>query len=335
MIENKKIFNFGILGCGMIAGIHAKALEDLDDACLLGAADHDLSRARAFCAERGIENYESYESMLSDPKIDAVCICTPSGFHAENAIKAMEMGKHVVVEKPIAIDIESADRVVETCERTGKCLTVISQLRFADDIDKVKRLMEENAFGKVSLCSLIMKYYRSPEYYSQSSWKGTRKVDGGGALMNQGIHGVDILLYLMGNVASVNGMVATLCHGIEVEDTAVATLRFESGALGVIEASSCAYPGFDRRIEIHGDRGYVILTEKNIEKLMIDRREIEVPDFSFGGTASDPSRLESELHLRQLRSFIEAIKSGGKISSDCHDGRRAVYLIEKIYTSSV
>lgn len=332
---SEKVFNFGILGCGMIAGIHAMAINDLDGARLLGVADHIPERAESFASAHGVEGYNSYEDMLSDPRIDIVCICTPSGFHADNAIKAMEMGKHVVIEKPVAIDVKGADRVVETCERTGKYLTVISQLRFSDDIVRVKRLIEENAFGRISLCSLRMKYYRSPEYYMQSPWKGTKKFDGGGALMNQGIHGIDLLQYLGGAVRSVQGRIGTLCHDIEVEDTAVATLEFENGALGVIEASTCAYPGFDRKIEIHGDRGCVILSEKNIEKLIIDRRNVEVADFSESRTASDPSMLESELHLRQLRSFIESIKCGGEISSDCYDGRRAVDLIEKIYTSSV
>ena len=265
MSDSKKTFNFGILGCGMIAEIHAKAIASVDCAELIGVTDNAADRATFFAEKYGVECYQSYESMLADPRIDAVCICTPSCFHAENAIKAMEKGKHVAVEKPMAIDLKEADEVVAVSRRTGKYLTVISQLRFADEIVKVKKMIDENAFGRITLCSLSMKYYRSPEYYSSSSWKGTKKFDGGGALMNQGIHGIDLLQYLVGPMTNVNGVAKTLCHNIEVEDTAVATFELENGALGVLEASTCTYPGFSRRIEIHGERGYVSLLENNID----------------------------------------------------------------------
>ena len=271
--------------------------------------------------------------MLDDPGIDVVCICTPSGFHAANAIEALEKGKHVVLEKPMALTTEDADRIIDTCERTGKLLTVISQLRFSEDVVKVKELIRDGAFGRITLCSLRMKYYRSREYYS-SSWKGTKNLDGGGALMNQGIHGIDLLQYIVGGVKTVEGRIATLSHSIEVEDTAVATFELESGALGVIEASTCAYPGFERRLEIHGDRGYVMLKENGIERMMINGEEIDVEINAGHGTASDPTRLDHTLHARQLANLVSAINGEGKLISDCRAGKQALDVIERIYNSA-
>ncbi|MBQ8173954.1 MAG: Gfo/Idh/MocA family oxidoreductase [Clostridia bacterium] len=329
------MYKFGILGCGMIANIHADAVKELENATLCGAADHSPAAAERFAEKHGCHAYASYAEMLADGEIDAVCICTPSGFHAENAIAALEAGKHVVLEKPMALSTADADRIIETCDRTGKLLTVISQLRFAKDIQWVKRLIADGSFGRISLCGLHMKYYRAKEYYSSSPWKGTLKFDGGGALMNQGIHGIDLLEYLVGPIKAACGKIATLCHDIEVEDTAVATVEFESGALGLIEGSTCAYPGFERRIEIHGDEGYVILRETLIEKLMIGGREVSVESLGGkAGTASDPTALGCHNHRMQMENLLAAIEGREKLLVDCREGKKAIRVIESIYHSS-
>lgn len=325
------MFQFGILGCGMIASIHADAIGHIENAVLRGVSDMRLEKAQEFAEKYGTRAYSSYEEMLADEEIDAVCICTPSCFHAANAIRALEKGKHVVLEKPMALSCQEADGIIAACERTGRRLTVICQLRFSDDIQRAKRLIEAGAFGKISFCGLYMKYYRSKEYYAASGWKGRLQFDGGGALMNQGIHGIDLMEYLMGGVEDVQGQIATLSHEIEVEDTAVATVKFGNGALGVIVGSTCAYPGFERRIEIHGDAGYVILNENRIAELMINGNKMPTASAEASKTASDPSAVQSDMHRLQIENLIRATNGEADLLIDCREGKKALRIIEQIY----
>ncbi len=329
MTKNVK---FGILGCGMIASIHADAIKNIERATLVGVADNNVEFAQKFATKHGVIAFDSYEQMLKSD-IDVVCVCTPSCFHAQNAIDALNSGKHVVVEKPMALSVEDANRVDEASKKSGKLVTVISQLRFSDDVVKLKEYVESGAFGKISLCTLTMKYYRSKEYFASSNWKGTLKFDGGGALMNQGIHGVDLMQYIMGGVKKVDGKIATLCHSVEVEDTAVATVEFNCGALGVIVASTCAYPGFDRKLEIHGEKGYAILTENNLEKLMIEGKEVELKAFEKSNTASDPTAVASAMHQKQIENLLFAIDGKAKVMVDCNEGKKAVKIITDIYSN--
>ena len=329
-----KTYNFGILGCGVISKTHALAISEIENAKLLGVADNNIEYARVFAQKNGVKAYESYQEMLADKDIDVVCICTPSGFHASNAIEALNSGKHVVLEKPMSISNEWADKVIEACERTGKKLTVISQFRFSEDIKRVKQLIEENAFGKISLCTLTMKYYRNPEYYSSSSWRGTLRFDGGGALINQGIHGVDMLDYIVGPINNVKGKIATISHNIEGEDTAVAFFQTANGALGVIQGSTCAYPGFDRRIEIHGDKGYVCLLENKIEKLMVNGEMVDLGELNFTSTANDNTVMDYRMHKAQLENLLNAIEGKEEILVDCYEGKKALAIIQKVYKTS-
>ena len=269
--------------------------------------------------------------MLADKEIDAVCICTPSYLHSGNAITALSAGKHVALEKPMALSVAEADRVIDACERTGKKLTVISQLRFSEDIARVRQLIKDGAFGTLTLCELSMKQYRSEAYFTSSNWKGKRAFEGGGALMNQGIHGVDLLLYLCGGATVAKGEIRTLSHRIEVEDTAAALLTFENGALGVVTASTCAYPGFERSLRIHGDKGYVFLNENRIEKMLtkdgetVDRKPRPL------GSAADAAALTSDLHRKQLKNFAGAIRGEEELLVGYRDGRAAIKLIGDIY----
>lgn len=329
-----KNYNFAILGCGVISKTHALAINEIPNATLVGVADNNAEYARAFAQKNGVKAYENYQEMLADKSIDVVCICTPSGYHASNAIDALNAGKHVILEKPMSISNEWADKVIDTCEKTGKKLTVISQFRFSEDIKKVKELISENAFGKISLCTLTMKYYRSTEYYSSSSWRGTLRFDGGGALINQGIHGVDMLDYIVGPITNVKGKIATVSHNIEGEDTAVALFQTANGALGVIQASTCAYPGFDRRIEIHGDKGYVCLLENKIEKLMVNGEMVDLGELNFTSTANDNTVMDYRMHKAQFENFINGIEGKEKILVDCYEGKKALAIIQKVYKTS-
>ena len=323
---------FGIIGCGAIADFHAKALNSISDARLIGAFDQSEQSAKGFCAKYGIRQYASYQEMLSDSLIDAVCICTPSGFHSENAIIALENKKHVVLEKPMAFTVEEASKIKKAADKSGRLLTVISQLRFSEDILYVKKLISENALGKLVFCDLYMKYWRSPEYFSSSTWRGTLKFDGGGALMNQGIHGVDLLLYLAGEATVKSALMKTVYHNIEVEDAIISMLQFDNGALGTIEASTCCNPGFERTIEITGTEGSVILKENAIESLIIKGETIiNRNELSIAHTSSDPTNMSCDQHRKQLENFINGIYQKEAIFVDYQEGLKAISLIEQIY----
>ncbi len=327
--------NFGIVGCGMIARIHARAITGIPDANLVGAADVIPEAAERFAAEQGIRAYKSYELLLRDPDIDAVCICTPSGCHASDALLALDAGKHVVLEKPMALSAEDARRVQDAAKASGRLLTVISQLRFCEDVAKVRGMIRDGAFGRLVFCSLRMHYWRDPSYYMESSWKGTRRLDGG-ALMNQGIHGVDLLLYMAGNARVLKGKVKTRFHAIEAEDTAAALLEFESGALGTLEASTCTKPGLPRRMEFLGDRGFAAFRENRIEKMVVDDEVLcdRVVTEDDVGSARDASALSSEPHARQIANLMRASRGEEQLLVDAAEGGRAVKLIEDIYRSS-
>ena len=331
-MTNKKL-KFAIIGAGSVAAFHADAVDSIENAELAGVFDQNPENALFFAKKYNIKAYKSFEDVLEDDKIDVVSICTPSNFHADNAISALEHKKHVIVEKPMSLTSEDADRVISASEKSGCYLTVISQLRFSADIQKVKRLVAENAFGKISFCDLYMKYWRDTEYYKSSPWKGRKAFDGGGALMNQGIHGIDLILYIMGSAKVIGAKTKTLFHEIEVEDAASALLEFENGALGVVEASTCSYPGFERRIEITGSTGYVILKENVIEKLVIDKKTVvDNCNPEVSNSSSVPDSIGHENHEKQIRNLINAISGTDKLLIDASEGRKAVKLIEDIYS---
>lgn len=327
----KKILNFAILGCGMIADIHAKAIASLKNAHLVGVADNKAELAQNFAQKYGVKAYASYEELLAD-EVDAVCICTPSGFHAQNAIDALNAGKHVVLEKPMAITAADTERIIDTCQKTDKKLTVISQMRFAKDVNRLKKLVEDGAFGTLAFCNIYMKYWRSPEYFSSSAWKGTLAFDGGGALMNQGIHGIDLLLYIAGDATVLGAKKQTVYHKVEVEDSVAALLQFENGAIGTVEASTCTYPGFERRIEILGSSGCAVLCEDKLEKLIIDGQSVLEGVAEVAATASNPAAVQYENHALQIDNLIKAVQGEEPLFIDQNEGKRAVKLIEEIYS---
>lgn len=328
---SNKCLRFGILGCGMIAHFHADAILHTENACLCGVADANTVSAAAFAEIYGVKPYDTFDDMLASD-IDVVCICTPSGLHAENAITALQAGKHVVLEKPMALCVSDAERIKKAADTGGRLVTVISQLRFSQDIQHVKKLVEENAFGKLVLCDLYMKYWRDPAYYANGGWKGTKKMDGGGALMNQGIHGVDLLLYLVGDAAVRAATTKTAFHDIEVEDVALAMLAFDNGADGVIETSTCTYNGFERKIEILGTDGCAVFRENTLEKLIVQGKTlVDNVRENVAGTASDPAAMDSLGHTLQIRNLVNAVLTGEELLIDAKEGCRAVALIESIY----
>mgnify|MGYP001638261755 CR=1 FL=1 len=327
------ITGFGIIGCGMISKFHAQALAAIDGARLAGVFDPTPASMARAARDYGVRAFESMEAMLSCPEIDAVCVLTPNGLHAPIALQALAAGKHVVVEKPMAITMEDADRLVAASEAAGLQFCVISQLRFSPAVQAVKRAVEAGELGRIVSASLSMKYYRDDSYYVNSGWHGTWAMDGGGALMNQGIHGVDLLQYLAGPVRRLSAVCKTQTRPIETEDSAVAILEFESGAVGTLEASTACRPGYPRRLEICGDRGGVTLEEEDILRWDLPCPK---PDLTAhaGAASSDPTAIDARGHERQLRNMVSAIQSGERLLVDAREGRKPVQIILSVYESA-
>lgn len=330
------MIKFGIIGCGVIGGIHAQVIAGLEgEAKLIGVCDYSVERAEAFAKEYGVTAYNSYEEMLADPEIDAVAVCTPSGLHKDQAVKALLAGKHVLLEKPMALNAADAKEIIEAEKKSSKLLSVVSQLRCSPDIRELRETINSGCLGQIVFVDLYMKYWRDPSYYSESGWRGTFAMDGGGALMNQGIHGIDTVNLLMGKPRVVASKVKTLYHKIETEDTAAAIVEYPCGALGVIEGSTAANPGFERKIVINGTRGYAVLKDMFTEKLYIDGKAVIDREIAENaGNFAQPSLIGTESHTRQYKNFIAALEKGEKLFSTAEDGLAAVALIEEIYEYS-
>lgn len=322
--------NFVIYGCGLIANVHALAINSLENAKLLGCSDVKIDAAKSFAEKYNIVCYETIEDVLADKQVDVVCICTPSGTHAQLAITFLHAGIHVVVEKPMAINTRDCDRIIEASEKSGAKIMVISQLRTSPDILHAREIVQSGVLGKLVLCDLHMKYYRSKEYYN-SSWRGTWKMDGGGALMNQGIHGVDLLQYIVGPVKNIKSIVKTLVHQIETEDTVVSVVEYENGALGVIEATTAVNPSFDREIKLHGTKGYLEICDNCIQRFVVDGVEKECKKYDSAGTSNDAAAVKYYEHAKQLAIFMNVLDGKNEEYVNGYEGRKAVDIIERVY----
>lgn len=334
---------FGIIGCGMIANFHAKAIEDIDGAELVACFDPTPGRADALAAEHGGTPYSELSKMLADPAVEIVTICSPSGAHMEPCIEAAKAGKHVIVEKPLDVTVERCDAMIEACDTAGVKLAAIFPSRFHKSSKLMKQAVDEGRFGKLALGDAYVKWFRTQEYYDSGAWRGTWKLDGGGALMNQAIHSVDLLLWLMGPAVEVMAHTATLAHErIEVEDVCTATIKFESGALGVIEATTAGFPGSLKKIELTGSTGTAILEEEDIIKWEFAEQSAEdeklreemMGKTETGGGAADPTAIGHHAHAELFRDFLAAIEEDRAPAIDGPEGRRSVELILAIYASA-
>ncbi|TWU45133.1 Glucose--fructose oxidoreductase precursor [Novipirellula aureliae] len=333
----------GVVGCGMIAGFHAKAIADANGAELIGGVDRSPDLAKNFAEKNGCKAYNTLAEMLADPAIDAVSICTPSGVHMDPAVEAAQAGKHVFVEKPLEITTERCDKIIQACEKSDVRLAVTFQSRFHKSSQIVKKAVDEGRFGTITMGDAYVKWFRTQEYYDSGAWRGTWALDGGGALMNQAVHSVDLLLWLMGDVKEISAMTTTATHErIEVEDIAVATLRFANGALGVIEATTTAFPGTLKRIEISGSLGTAIIEEEDIKMWQFAHehendqhiRDTMIGKTETGGGAADPSAIGHHGHTMLFEEFVAAIDEKRAPAIDGHEGRRSIEVIEAIYQSA-
>ena len=333
---------FGIVGCGMIAEFHTRAIAEIPNARVAAACDTQPGRVDKIVQLAGgdCKGYADIDALLADPNVDVVCVCTPSGAHQDPAVQAARAGKHVVVEKPLEITLPRCDAILQACEESGVRLCAIFPSRFSPANVALKEAIDAGRFGRLTLGDTYVKWWRSQDYYDSGGWRGTWNLDGGGALMNQAIHNVDLLQWLMGPVASVQAMTATLAHErIEVEDTAVAIVKFRNGALGVIEAATSAHPGLLKRTEIHGDAGSARIDQDDItlwdfrDKLPGDESRLTNQGTVSGG-AGDPRAISHAGHREQFVDLLQAIDSGGAPRVDGRDGRKAVEIIRSIYRSA-
>jgi UDP-N-acetyl-2-amino-2-deoxyglucuronate dehydrogenase len=334
---------FGIVGLGMIANFHARAIHDLSGAKLLGAYSRSHEKTHEFGLKQQCRGYDDLAAMLADPAIQVVTICTPSGAHLEPALAAIRAGKHVIIEKPLEITLKRCDQILRAAEKAGVVVSTIFPSRFHESSQLMKQAVEKKRFGRITLGDAYVKWFRTQQYYDSGAWRGTWHLDGGGALMNQAIHSIDLLLWLMGPAVEVTAHTAMLAHeNIEVEDVAVATVKFASGALGVIEASTAAFPGELKRIEISGSQGTAVLREEDIitwnfaKKTKADEALLERmgSKTKTGGGAADPAAIGHHGHMLQFKNVLDGITKGKQILIDGPEGRKSVEIILAIYQSA-
>lgn len=330
---------FGIIGCGVISRTHAKAIREVEAAELVACCDVIEDRARAWAEEFELgDNYHrDLEDMLARDDIQAVCVCTPSGMHSEHAIKAAQAGKHILCEKPLDVTLKKIDDMIAAAQANKVKLAGVFQRRTYDSTRRVREVVRTGKLGKLVLGDCYQKYFRSHEYYASGDWRATWELDGGGALMNQGVHGIDLILHLMGPVKRVSAICRRLVRNIAVEDTAVAVLEYENGALGVLEGTTSVTPGSGCEVEISGDDGTVGLSGDTITKWQFpgsDEMEQEVNEEGELGTASDPTALTTTGHTEHVRDLCQAIIEDREPSIPGHEARKAVELIKAIYKSS-
>jgi UDP-N-acetyl-2-amino-2-deoxyglucuronate dehydrogenase len=333
----KKV-RFGIIGCGGIHHTHVGALRGLGDiAELVAVCDCDQKALDASTSRYGVRGYADYNEMVAAADIDAVTVCTPSGMHGDHAIAALNAKKHAISEKPIDISLSKADEMIAAAARNGVYLSSISQSRYGAGVRMLHDWLDAGRFGKIVYGEAQTKYYRTQGYYDSAGWRGTWELDGGGALMNQGVHYVDQLRWAMGKPKSVTARMNTLGHErIDVEDIVSATIEFENGAIGSLVATTCAYPGYELRLEIYGTLGSARLVNGAIESArFVDGGEYGAgSDLAQASGSADPTLASANEHQLQLSDYTRAILEGRDPEITATDGRNALELVLAVYDSA-
>jgi predicted dehydrogenase len=339
--ESRRL-GYALAGTGAIAQVHAEALGQIPRARLAAVYNRTVETARAFGEQWGVPWTTNFHELMARPDVDVISICTASGARAELAEAAARAGKHVVCEKPLEVTLERADRIIRACAAAGVALGVIFPVRYYPAVQAAKEALAAGRLGRLALASAYVKWHRSDAYYASAPWRGTRALDGGGALMNQAIHWIDLLLWLAGNVSTVYSYNGRLTHTqIEVEDVDVGLLRFQNGALGAIEATTSAYPGLPARVELHGDRGAIVLEEWNITVWQLagadPEEEARMRALGQGNTATgaaNPRAIRAEGHRLQLAEITTSLLAGRAPAVDGWEGRRAVELVCALYQAA-
>jgi Predicted dehydrogenases and related proteins len=350
---------FAIVGCGVIHGTHIDAIKALPDDAELAAVCDEVPEIAAAAAEKnGVPAFTDLDVMLRDAEFDVLCVCTPSGLHAEHGVRGAKAGKHIICEKPIDVTLEAADALINACAENNVKLEVISQHRYSSGMRALKEYLDAGRLGELCYGESVTKWYRTQEYYDSGGWRGTWALDGGGALMNQGVHYVDQLRWVMGPVKSVSATMATRAHErIEVEDIVSATIEFENGAVGTLLASTAMYPGFKQSLEVYGTNGTVIVENSRLKFAQFaegsgerspggvkNAAPPEVKDFvrqtgegeegsAPAQAAADPRAISVGGHVAHFTDLIEAVRTGRDTFMNGQEARSALELIVAVYES--
>lgn len=343
MLENIKpsTTGFAIIGTGAIAHIHATVIQSIPGAILIGVYNRTVSKAQSFGNQYGCIAYNNLQEMLEDQRISVVCICTASGAHLEPAIACINANKHCLIEKPLEITVERCNRIIDAAKIKGVRVATVFPSRFHESSLQVKQALDDGRFGEPVLGSAYVKWSREDAYYKSAAWRGTWNLDGGGALMNQGIHALDLLQWYMGPVESVFAYAANRRHkDIEVEDTIVASIKFSSGAIGSIECTTAAHPGSLKKVEIVGTTGSVVLEENNILNWQFqDSSEttqsapVSASNAQKKGGADQPMNISSLGHQLQIEEFLASLAMGTPSQIEGKAGIKSVAIITAIYQS--
>ena len=337
--------NFGIIGGGSIAGFHARAIQAMEGGKLIATYVRNPEKAAAFSKEHGCEVYTELNELLADDRIDIVTITTPSGYHLEPTIAAAKAGKHIICEKPLEITPERTEEMIRVCKEEGVVLSGIFNRRFYPAVEALKHAVVEGRFGTLTLCDAYVKWYRTQAYYDSGAWRGTWELDGGGALMNQSIHTIDLLTYIAGDVKRLSASTACLIHeGIEVEDTAVAILEFESGARGVIQGSTACWSATGHPAEVHicGSHGSAFMADEyfRVWEFQEDHPEDRLirsklmRSSGAGAGANDPKAIDFIGHQRNFEDVVRAIERGKEPLVSGAEALKSIKIIDAIYRST-
>lgn len=326
----------GIIGTGSIVNAYVKCINELESTRLIALYTESSERVESAEQLFGVPVSNNLQEFLTNPAIDFVCICNKSGLHGEVSIKSAKAGKHVLCEKPIEVTTKKVDEVIAVCTDHNVILGCVLQNRCTPEYKAVETVVKEGRLGRLLLGNAHINWYRSAEYYANNPWRGTMEYDGGAAFMNQGIHTIDLLLNLMGDVKSVFGIMKTSVHNIEAEDIGAGILSFKNGATGTITASTALYPGHPERLEIYGEKGSILMEGGKIAQWNV--AEIPAPESmktkEVLSGAADPTSISHRNHKMVVQDMVDAIRENRKPMVDGAEARKAVNVITALYRSS-
>jgi predicted dehydrogenase len=346
-MSKKGGYGIGIVGCGMIADFHAQAIEAMKGGHLACVFSRSKANADRVAGAYNCASYQDYKAFLAHPGLDIVAIATPSGAHLEPCVQAAEAGKHVICEKPLEVTLERVDRMIRSCKDNGVMLAGIFPRRFSEATAVFKKAVDSGRLGQITLADAYIKWYRTQEYYDSGDWRGTWLLDGGGALMNQSIHTIDLLYHLAGEVESVCAYADLTIHkGIETEDNAVAIVKFKNGALGVIEGSTSCFSatGHPAEVQLCGSAGSIFMRDNSFtvwdfkKKWPSDKKNREKfrpATGAAGAGAADPKAIDFSGHLKNFEDAVRALKAGKKPLIDGSEARKSIEIILAIYRSAL
>jgi predicted dehydrogenase len=337
MKTDQKIYGIGIVGCGNISDTHAEAIKETTNGRLVAAHSRTESTLVTFCNRHDIVAFTSYEAFLENPDLDIVVICTPTGTHLDYGLSAAEAGKHVIVEKPVEITVERGYSLVQACKKNNVKLAVIYQNRFIDDVVRMKKSVERKDIGDIVMASASVKWFRDQAYYRDSSWRGTFKLDGGGVVINQSIHTIDLLQWMVGKVDSIYAFKGRYTHeDMEAEDNAVACLRFKNGVIGMFEASTSIVPAQKRKIEVNGSQGTAYLEGDTFYKQSGDNNEADKNKSTKDAVGADSplAGMTAQNHQKQYEQILDAFQNNTEPVVSGEESLQSLAVVEGLYQSA-